>query len=152
MSYLENYLQGRQIKHVVDVCEGKIRNLKFDAIAVRGISGMLVGSPLAAATESQLIIVRKDTEKTHSDSKVEGWGRKQNILIVDDFIETGETIDQIYESIMEKCDSPKIVGILLYASTAKQCDLNTYQHPDGTDFPVYCIDRWSIANLGQGRK
>jgi adenine/guanine phosphoribosyltransferase-like PRPP-binding protein len=139
--YLAPYLKGKKLALTIEEAILKVRNVKFDTIAVRGHSGMLVGAAMAAKTWSDLIIVRKDGEMSHSEEKVEGWGKDQRILIVDDFIESGSTIDQIYESIMEKCDSPTIVGILLYASINKQVDKQKYEHPDGTQFQCYHIYR-----------
>ena len=139
--YLTPYLQGKKLALTIEEALGKVRNVKFNAIAVRGHSGMLVGAAMAAKTWSDLIIVRKDSDASHSEEKVEGWGKDQRILIVDDFIDSGNTIDQIYESVMEKCDNPTIIGVLLYASVNKQVEQQKYKHPDGTEFQLYHIFR-----------
>lgn len=44
---------------------------EFDAIAVRGLSGLLLGLPLHAALKKQLIIVRKGDEGAHSSNRLE---------------------------------------------------------------------------------
>lgn len=151
MSYLYPYLQGKNLKKIVQDSIDLLdhRKVRFDTVAVRGASGLLVGAPLAAATQSNVIIVRKDEERTHSDTKIENWGRNQQILLVDDFIESGNTIDQMYETIIEKCDSPKIVGILLYAGTEPASDRRTYTHPDGTVFPVHSFYRYNYFGRGE---
>jgi adenine/guanine phosphoribosyltransferase-like PRPP-binding protein len=141
MSYLSPYLSGKKIKELVIQCGNILpTEAKFDSIAVRGNSGLLMGSVLACEWDMDLVIVRKD-EKSHSGNLVEGWGSQQRILIVDDFIESGKTIDLIYEAIMEKCDSPTIIGILLYASTEMPDEFPYYTHPDNTQFPVWNVPR-----------
>ena len=144
MSYLDPYLEPASLQKTLDECKQRIKHLTFDSIAVRGTSGLLVGAPLAASMGKHLIIVRKDSDKSHSKERVEGWGFRQRILIVDDFIETGNTIDYIYEGIVETCDDYKIVGILLYANPMNRGDNTGYSHPDGTFFKVYSVERRTL--------
>lgn len=142
MSYLSPYLSGKMIFEVVGRIEKvfKHREYDFDTIAVRGNSGLLLGSVLAVRWDKDLIIVRKE-ERSHSGDLVEGWGINQKILIVDDFIESGTTVDLIYESLVEKCDNPSILGILLYAGTYGDETETYHEHPDGTQFKVWSIKR-----------
>lgn len=137
MSYLNTFLKVEKFEKVISTSSYLINKefKNFDTIAVRGNSGLLVGAPLALHLKKDLIIVRKDTEKSHSDCMVEGWGINQRILIVDDFIESGNTIDYIYEYVGEKCDSPTFVGIFLY-NPPPRYRRTTYTHPDGTEFRV----------------
>jgi adenine/guanine phosphoribosyltransferase-like PRPP-binding protein len=120
MSYYYNqgYLEGEGIAKTVKACKALIKRkgIDFDTIAVRGHSGMLMGAPLAMQTKKKLIFIRKKGDKSHSGNTVEGWGRKQKILIVDDFICSGSTIKAAYKAIIENCDDCEVVGILLYAS------------------------------------
>ena len=143
MGYLDAYLNGQGIRLTVDRCKDLLdeKEVDFNAIAVRGVSGILIGAPLASATKTDLIVIRKDDERCHSDSKAEGWGFNQKILIVDDFIETGDTVDQIYETITETCDSYSIAGILLYAGNLRAFKKKTYKHPDGTKFKVWHLKK-----------
>ncbi len=138
MSYLSPYLSGKSINETVEKIETEFPFLKedCDTLAVRGNSGLLIGSVLASKWDKDLIIVRKDEESSHSDEQVEGWGYEQKILIVDDFIETGSTIGAIYESLMNSCDSPTILGILLYSEVFKK-QTSSYTHPDDTVFKVW---------------
>lgn len=140
MGYLDRQLTGDGLTETVENCVDLLteKDVRFDTIAVRGMSGILVGAPLAMDLEKDIIIIRKDEDMTHSCSKAEGWGFNQKILIVDDFIESGNTIDHIYETIIETCDSPKIVGILLYADPNNR---KRYKHPDGTNFKVFSVKR-----------
>lgn len=79
----------------------------FDAIVVRGISGLLVGPAVAVRLGVPLIVVRKPGEKSHSVSgkedpvtgeihypgKVHGINRHLSlrVLFLDDFISSGDT-------------------------------------------------------------
>lgn len=142
MSYLRDYLTGENLRLTLENILALDFPRDFDTIAVRGNSGLLLGAILAERLQKNLIIVRKN-EASHSGSKVEGWGINQRILIVDDFISTGDTVDIIYETIVETCDSPTIVGILLYASRLGY-GLSYYQHPDSTEFPVWSVPRRAL--------
>ena len=72
---------------------------RFDAIAVRGISGLLVGVPLALRLDKQLIVVRKPKDDTHSPYMVEGYAAGERYLIVDDFVSTGATVKEIQKAL-----------------------------------------------------
>ena len=60
---------------------------KFDAIAVCGASGMLIGSVVADKLGKNIILVRKKSDKNHSAYKVEG-PKDGRYLVLDDLIET----------------------------------------------------------------
>lgn len=138
MSYLSDYLVSDHLAQTVFKMRDLVEHLDFDTIAVRGQSGLLVGAPLSLAMGKNLIIVRKDTDKNHSGLKVEGMGKRQKILILDDFIESGDTVDEIYENIFTYCDQPQFVGIALYAAPKNKLHQRPYyQHPDGTQFRLY---------------
>lgn len=71
-------------------------DIKFGAIACRGVSGMVIAPALAIELKKDLIICRK--EDAHSRSAIEGrmWS---NYIIVDDFIESGRTVIDIMRAI-----------------------------------------------------
>lgn len=105
---------------------------------------MLIGAPLAMQTKTNLIIVRKSAEDSHSSSAVEGWGCDQKILILDDFIASGDTINNIYSELLAKCQTPTMVGILLYASRRKQTTYKLAEDNDeflseGEELPLWQI-------------
>lgn len=120
-SYLTQYLDPNMLEETVKMAKGtilsrtKFHDTDFDTIAVTGVSGILIGSPLSIALKKNLIIIRKDTSSTHSNVLVEGWGVNQKIVLVDDMIATGETIRKMEEEIGAHCDSPTIVGTYLYS-------------------------------------
>jgi|SRR5579863_1232480 len=73
------------------------RQDKFDSIVVRGLSGVLVGTPVALRLKKPLVVVRKGSERTHARS--EGWGQVVNgerlgkrWLFLDDLTSQGGTL------------------------------------------------------------
>ena len=77
----------------------KRSKLEFDTIAVRGMSGALIGPTLAYVLDKHLLVIRKDGENTHSSYKVEGNVNARKVLIVDDFVSTGDTVQHIIDKI-----------------------------------------------------
>ncbi len=78
--------------------------LRFDSIAVTGISGMLIGPMLAMTLGKGLIIVRKGEESCHSYSMVEGNPKlvtkgPQRYIIVDDCYETWSSVGRMVREI-----------------------------------------------------
>mgnify|MGYP000945606000 CR=1 FL=1 len=75
--------------------------LEFSHIAVAGISGMTIGGPVALRLKKNLIVVRKG-EHSHSSELVEGVpinDKPFQYIIVDDCVDTGETVFNIYNGI-----------------------------------------------------
>ncbi len=84
---------------------------RFDALAVRGVSGLTIGPILAYEMGKGLIVVRKG-ETRHSLCDVEGLlGPTVRYLIVDDFIASGATMREIQEQIGRR---GRFVGYHLY--------------------------------------
>lgn len=76
---------------------------KFDFIAVRGCSGMLVGAPVSLAIGKPLVVARKPTEDSHSWSgklinDAHAHGR---YIFLDDFISSGATERAVIQAIEE---------------------------------------------------
>lgn len=105
---------------------------EFDAIAVRGLSGLLLGLPLHAALKKQLIIVRKGDEGAHSSNRLETTYNPyerygvQRVLVVDDLVASGETLREIAHELSRSrrynSHAPKfkVVGVYLYYQSATQ--------------------------------
>jgi hypothetical protein len=88
---------------------------RFDFLAVTGMSGVLVGSPVAIRLHRPLVVVRKDRDICHSGgedliNRVEANGR---YLILDDFISMGNT----YRRLRERFDTEELAGRTRYAGT-----------------------------------
>ena len=91
----------------------KARGLKFDAIACRGVSSMLISPIVAMRLNKSLIVVRKG-EATHSSYIVEGDHGARRYLIIDDFIDSGDTIRAITEEIYDVNKDAQCVGFIAY--------------------------------------
>lgn len=79
---------------------------EFDSIVVRGMSGVVVGAPVALKLKKPLVVVRKDTD---SDNHTKHRGREGKVLnlrnmgervcFLDDLISTGRTKMAVHEAI-----------------------------------------------------
>lgn len=105
---------------------------KFDAIAFRGVSGSMVAPLVCQQLGKFPIIVRKDTDGSHSSDTVEGyagcrysvdeggWPRHEYMpfryIIVDDFIDSGKTVRAIVDEMGERvnCGASKLIGVVLW--------------------------------------
>lgn len=160
-SSLEPKCRTKMINNVVRVIKQHITaepQLDFAAIAVSGVSGIVVGSIVASKLRKRLIVVRKhDDTSTHSYFHVEGLqvdisrtGKIVNndYLILDDLIDTGTTAKYIIGSIamcikqhsMFPMPAAQCVGIVLYeehkkAHASKNAD-------DRTMRPRLMADGW----------
>lgn len=112
MSYLA--LDSKKLKHFLKQSTTALKDKKFDTIAVRGNSGLLMAPLLAVELKKNIIVIRKSRRDSHSSSLVEGWGYNQKILLLDDFCDTGKTLKVMKRRIMDFCRAPKIVGAYLY--------------------------------------
>jgi adenine/guanine phosphoribosyltransferase-like PRPP-binding protein len=98
------------------------KQLKFDAIAFCGSSGSAAAFSLAMKHKIPLIYVRKKNEKSHSYSQVECNAINLQIkkyLIVDDFVDSGATLDYIVSTIRKfskknNAYPAEQVGVLCY--------------------------------------
>ena len=77
------------------------KKLGFDALAFTGTSGAAIAYPVSVITGIPLICVRKTTRGSHCNMVVEGPSDKdiKKYLIVDDFIQSGNTIRKIIKKI-----------------------------------------------------
>jgi orotate phosphoribosyltransferase len=76
-------------------------DVQFDAIACRGVSGIVVASAVASRLAKQLIVVRKPDVKSHSDVTAEGRPLTDyTYIIIDDLVCTGKTIRETMKVLM----------------------------------------------------
>lgn len=90
------------------------RKVKFDAIAFTGSSGAALAYPLSYILGLPLICVRKSPKDSHFGLRLEGYVSASRYIIVDDFIESGRTINKIQRAIKSKNEAASCVGIYLY--------------------------------------
>lgn len=87
----------------------------FDALAVTGMSGVVVGIPVSLKTGIPVIVVRKEDDDSHSGAKFINRhliSEGTRLLFLDDFVDGGFTRDFITNRI-EYCGGI-LVGQYLY--------------------------------------
>lgn len=96
--------------------------IKIDAIAVRGISGAVIGGAVSLVTNLPLIIVRKQNDDSHSSYRVEyGDGALvKNYCFIDDLVSSGKTLDITQDDIanefrLDRFAEPQCSVVYLYA-------------------------------------
>lgn len=143
-NYLNDLFDITKRNKIIKKLLRQIRYLRLkqqvDGIVVRGVSGLLIGPIIAHKTKLPLAIIRKEDD-SHSPFRIEGI-IKTNYIILDDLINTGNTIKTIIEQMKKTLKnersykqqhlSPQCVGIFLY-------------HTD----PLY---KMGLDNLKQWRK
>ena len=90
-----SYIQTLDVLMAAVLKEQKVSN--FEAIAFRGSSGASLAWPLVVHTGIPLIHSRKPG--SHCSQAIEGAMGAKRYAIVDDLVETGETIREIADSI-----------------------------------------------------
>lgn len=116
MGYFDGALRGKNLKHFVEQAATTLSKVEFDSIACRGNSGLIFASALAVKMEKNIIIVRKQLEHSHATETVEYFDLPKKIVVVDDFVCSGETLKAIWEEISKKFKNtkPDISGVYLY--------------------------------------
>ena len=89
------------------------RNIEFDAIACRGLSGLLIAPIVAMRLKKTLLCVRKG-EETHSTYPVEGDAKAKTYVILDDFIDSGSTVSAIVDAIKTFNTEARCIGFIAY--------------------------------------
>lgn len=119
------------VKHI-SLAKRKLKasGVQFDAIAVRGVSGLAFGAPLAYTMKKGLIVVRKTEENSHSEVDVEmpelmHKSQSGKYIFVDDFVSSGETMHKVVLSLYSRNSSLKIQAVYLYG-TGERYDTKLY--------------------------
>jgi adenine/guanine phosphoribosyltransferase-like PRPP-binding protein len=114
-SHLTTMLTPKRAKYTVKqvIRMIKERGLEFDTIACRGVSGLLI-APIVAMRLNKIMIVVRKGENTHSGYEVEGDHGAKRYLILDDFIDGGDTVRAIIKDIFHVNRSARCVGFIAY--------------------------------------
>jgi adenine/guanine phosphoribosyltransferase-like PRPP-binding protein len=113
------HIIGRTSRHsTIKIAYAFLRPLRahFDTIAMRGISGCIPGSILAYKLNKSIAIIRKpkSVESTHSRYETEGNRDCRTYLIVDDLVDTGQTIRDIILKMLHLTDGKaRLYGLYL---------------------------------------
>lgn len=119
--YMEDVLFARD-----EVIADAVKKLEsytpgFEAIAFRGMSGAIIAPEIAGKLRKKVILVRKKEirdHQSHSSRMVEGWLGGMRYIIVDDLINSGNTVKTIQDEIRkvetdENFPPSECVGIYL---------------------------------------
>jgi orotate phosphoribosyltransferase len=114
MSYLP--LTPQRIKESVTAAVKLFRGVKtrYTFIVCSGYSGVLIAPHVVLAVNKELIIVRKSAQNTHGMLVEQHNIRGKDYIILDDFIQTGDTVRRIIEILQKEKPHLKCVGIVAY--------------------------------------
>jgi adenine/guanine phosphoribosyltransferase-like PRPP-binding protein len=113
-SYLNRVVDKTAFENTVCAAIRLLANVKFDAIAVQGNSGVSVGAVLAFLLNKNLIIVRKANDGSHSSLQVEGDNSVGTYIIVDDLVASGNTYARIRSKMVSNFPNVVFKGLFLY--------------------------------------
>lgn len=123
-SHLKPLFNQKARKKIVRWAKSILKNSPYfkevNAIAVRGVSGIVFGSLVADACNLQLIVARKPSDKRHSSRDTEGLFEDCKYVILDDLIDSGETFQEIQETLIDSANNrcisipPVCLGGILY--------------------------------------
>lgn len=111
-AYLKLFTNPEFLSQRIDLAAKALKRHKFDAIAFMGISGTLIGPPVAIKLGKPFLLVRKPGHDSHSQWMVEGDYAAKSYIILDEFSETGKTKKLIRNSIEAVMPSAKYKGFL----------------------------------------
>jgi len=129
MAYFTNALDKQRRQLAVSAFQESLKRnpaIQFDTIAGRGVSGITMGSLFAHVVGVNFCAVRKKVNgdgsaeaHCHDYSKVAyapGY-RPERVLLVDDFISSGKTIDEMIKELRLVNSEVGFAGIYLYESS-----------------------------------
>lgn len=131
--YLQKCFIQRERDIALQEAEEQLKDLDYDSIVVRGLSGTIMGSCLAHRLKKNLVVVRKGEECHGYSLEYNDFPKKY--IILDDLVSSGDTIrsikdrmDRILDSISSRC-----MGIYLYHSN-RDSKSDSFQI-DGESYP-----------------
>ena len=148
-NHMRPYLTAESLEERLNFAERvlKVNEHRFDSIAFRGMSGAFLGPPLAMRLHKGMVLVRKDSDDSHSSAMLEGFKECGRYVIVDDFVSTKNTINHIIDKIYNKIGPETVcIGVLEveYLSHERVCRCENGKH-DGLAYADYVAER--IADL-----
>lgn len=96
-NYLPFFESNKVFRKTIFNSASKVREwakeLKADYLICSGVSGLAIAAPLSFQAELNLIVVRKETDDTHSEFLVEGEPLDHfRAIFIDDFVSSGSTL------------------------------------------------------------
>lgn len=121
-SYLHHTLNPDTFNVRVKIANKVLSAYDYDSFAFRGMSGALLGAPLAHLFKKTMLVVRKPGVDCHTDRAVEGDFGARRYVIVDDVISSGNTVRTIIRAIKHFAPHAECVGILVWEDLCDQRD------------------------------
>src|SRR5574343_392632 len=106
-----NNLFKKNVKDITDFL--KTRAKEFDGFVIRGMSSAIITGAVAARLRKPVVLIRKDDDSTHSETKIEGYNNVKRYVFIHDFISIGQTVD-IVRNKMHCFNNGKMMGIVLF--------------------------------------
>jgi orotate phosphoribosyltransferase len=128
---------AKRIANLLKKAEEK-GEIKFDSLACRGVSGIVITPLVSVILGKPFTIVRKEKEQRHSPSLVEGYIQAdQRYVILDDFMSSGETVRRIISALSKSYlgATPECAGIVEYRDS-------TLTLPGSKRWEEMHIDNW----------
>ena len=93
-----------------------LKQIDFDTIVVRGVSGLIIGPIVAYIMGKKLCVIRKKEENSHAHHDVEYETVIGRYVILDDLMASGKTVEVILKEIGQTSASigATWVGLYLY--------------------------------------
>lgn len=101
----------------VNILVDNLKDVEYDSIAVRGVSGAVMGGCLSGQTGKQLTVVRKRGVDSHKECHGQCEGLQHGphkYIIVDDFVSSGATLAHIISEIQLCNPEAECVGFIVY--------------------------------------
>jgi hypothetical protein len=119
--HLADVLPRKRCDETIAKAIRELDGVDFDTIAVRGVSGLLIGPVLAHLMGKELLVVRKDGERTASSYQTEGHRTILWYIIADDLVCTYSTAVHIHRAVKYCAPGAVLVGMLTYSNSVWFC-------------------------------
>lgn len=141
MCYFNNIVQY-PVATIDTICH-TLQDQKFghvDAIVGTGVSGILALVPVSIKSGVPFLVIRKKNDSSHTSSRIEPYISTdiRRYVIIDDLIDSGNTINQIIKVMTSRFAQSECVGIVLYQARDDIDDHHRWDVKSGqySHFPV----------------
>jgi len=132
------------LDHMLPIISDLKETIPFDTLALIGYSGIAIGTLVSWHLKIPVIAVRK--EMTHDSYLAFGYRKARRVVLIDDFISSGETAQLVFKRINDFCGA-KLVAVLCYRWD-KGVHQETVCVDEKTHIPIYGIKppevKWKI--------
>jgi adenine/guanine phosphoribosyltransferase-like PRPP-binding protein len=118
--YLHDVLDPSRLPDVIKHTSKLARKLRPDTVLVRGMSGILVGLPVALELGIHFGFARRDEELSHGLPGIEGPFDLGRFIIIDDFVQSGMTLTRLLKAVDDHDYESRgmLCGVIFYNQLA----------------------------------